>query len=118
MRPIKLAREAFKKLDYEIVYDRDLAPVDDINAVPWFYPLEGDIRKSQTVWDYATVFRMTWLGKTITQNAVWALEKARLVPQGTYGIGEALKTAADALVEGGRKGLFTPMYMVVARKKK
>lgn len=52
---------------------------------------------------------MTWLGKVITQNTVWALEKMRLAPEGTYDVGEALKVAADALVAGGREKLFTPM---------
>jgi hypothetical protein len=55
------------------------------------------------------VFRMTWLGKVITQNTVWALEKLRLAPEGTFDVGEALKIAADALVAGGQEKLFTPM---------
>lgn len=55
------------------------------------------------------VFRMTWLGKVITQNTVWAMEKLRLAPEGTFATGEALKVAADALVAGGAEKLFTPM---------
>jgi sterol 24-C-methyltransferase len=55
------------------------------------------------------VARMTTIGKFFTQNTVWLLEKFRLVPHGTYDVGEALKTAADALVAGGREKLFTPM---------
>jgi len=54
-----------------------------------------------------TVFRMTTLGKAITQNAVWGLEKLGFVPKGTYDVGESLKGAADALVKGGRQKLFT-----------
>lgn len=63
-----------------------------------------------------TVFRMTRLGKIITQNGVWALEKIGMVPKGTFDVGESLKTAADALVAGGRDHLFTPMALWVARK--
>lgn len=55
------------------------------------------------------VARMTWLGKVVTQNSVWLMEKVGLVPVGTYDVGEALKVAADALVAGGREKLFTPM---------
>lgn len=55
------------------------------------------------------VARMTTIGKFFTQNTVWMLEKFGLVPKGTYDVGEALKTAADALVAGGREKLFTPM---------
>lgn len=55
------------------------------------------------------VARMTTVGKFFTQNTVWLLEKLGLVPKGTYDVGEALKTAADALVAGGKEKLFTPM---------
>lgn len=55
------------------------------------------------------VARMTTVGKFFTQNTVWLLEKLGLVPKGTYDVGEALKTAADALVAGGKERLFTPM---------
>ena len=72
---------------------------------------------------------MTWFGKVVTQNSVWAMEKVGLVPKGTHDVGEALKTAgasplppcpaellandgaADALVAGGREKLFTPMMV-------
>lgn len=54
---------------------------------------------------------MTRLGKFVTQNSVWCFEKIGLVPKGTYDVGESLKTAADALVAGGREQLFTPMMV-------
>lgn len=54
---------------------------------------------------------MTTFGKFVTQNAVWGMEKVGLVPKGTHDVGEALKTAADALVAGGREKLFTPMMV-------
>ncbi|KAJ7073957.1 delta-sterol C-methyltransferase [Mycena amicta] len=50
MRPIKLAREALKNVGFEIQPEEDLA--DRPDAVPWYYPLVGDIRKAQTAWDY------------------------------------------------------------------
>ncbi|QRW05489.1 DNA repair and recombination protein RAD22 [Ceratobasidium sp. AG-Ba] len=52
----------------------------------------------------------------ILETTVRLLEMVGLVPKGTYDVGEALKTAADALVRGGQKKLFTPMYLVVSRK--
>jgi sterol 24-C-methyltransferase len=36
---------------------------------------------------------MTTIGKFVTQNTVWGLEKFGLVPKGTHDVGEALKTA-------------------------
>lgn len=47
------------------------------------------------------------MGYTITQNAVWFLEKFGLVPKGTYSVGESLIVAAKALVAGGKTKLFT-----------
>lgn len=114
MRTIENARNALKTVGFEMVHDEDLADRGD--EIPWYYPLEGDIRKCQTLWDAVMVFRMTWLGKVITQNTVWALEKLRLAPEGTFDVGEALKIAADALVAGGQEKLFTPMQLFVCRK--
>ncbi len=61
-------------------------------------------------------WRMTTFGKFVTQNSVRVLEKVGMVPKGTHDVGEALKTAADALVDGGREKLFTPMMLFVCRK--
>ncbi|KAG8721885.1 Delta(24)-sterol C-methyltransferase [Ceratobasidium sp. 394] len=81
--------------------------------ISWYYPLEGDIWKVQTIWDYFAVWRMSWNGKIVTQNTVRILKMIGLAPKGTYiDVGEALKTAADALVLGGQQKLFTPMYLV------
>ena len=41
------------------------------------------------------VIRMTTLGKWFTQTAVWGLEKFKLVPVGTYDVGEALKKVTN-----------------------
>jgi sterol 24-C-methyltransferase len=136
MRTLHEARKALKAVGFEIMHEEDLADRELIHpippsrlrapgpdVIPWYYPLEGEILKAQTLWDseqYAlpfmhvaydaavlTVLRMTTLGKAITQNAVWGLEKLGFVPKGTYDVGESLKGAADALVKGGRQKLFT-----------
>lgn len=54
-----------------------------------------------------TVFRMSNIGKFITQNGVWGMEKLGLVPKGTYDVGESLIKAQLALVKGGQTKLFT-----------
>lgn len=101
MRPIKQAREALKNVGFEIQHEEDLA--DRPDAVQWYYPIEGDIRKAQTAWDYITVWRMSWSGILVTQNFVWVMEKLRFLPKGTYDVGEALKVAAVSLVRGGQQ---------------
>lgn len=49
MRNVANAREALKKVGFTIEHEEDLA--DRPDEVPWYYPLEGDIRKAQTAWD-------------------------------------------------------------------
>ncbi|KAI0058426.1 hypothetical protein BV25DRAFT_1919313 [Artomyces pyxidatus] len=114
MRPLSNARDALKAVGFEIEHEEDLAERPD--AIPWYYPLEGDIRKAQTAWDYFTVWRMSWSGKLVTHNAMHIMELLGFLPKGTWQVGETMKIAADALVKGGQTKLFTPMYMVVSRK--
>jgi sterol 24-C-methyltransferase len=89
-----------------VIKAEDLA--DRPDPIPWYYPLEGDLRKCQTLYDCFTVFRTSKLGQIVTQNGVWALEKVGLVPQGTFEVGESLGLAAAALVEGGQRKVSPP----------
>jgi len=100
MRPLSKSRKAFDAVGFHVEHEEDLAERPD--PVPWYYPLEGDIFKAQTAWDYFTVWRMTWAGKLITHNGLRVLELFGIVPKGTWKVGEALRVAGDALVEGGR----------------
>ena len=90
-----------------VITAEDLA--DRPDAIPWYYPLEGDLRKCQTLYDCLTVFRTSKLGQRVTQNGVWALEKVGLVPKGTFEVGETLRLASAALVEGGQQKVRLPL---------
>lgn len=114
MRSIKTARSALQTVGFKVETDVDLA--DQGDKIPWYYPLEGDIRKCQTLWDVAMCWRMTKVGTFFTQNAVRVMERVGLAPKGTFDVGEALKVAAEALVAGGQAKLFTPMMLFVAQK--
>lgn len=114
MRDIKVTRAALKEVGFSIERDEDLADNDD--PLPWYYPLEGDLRKCQSLWDVFTAWRMTWFGKLTTQTAVSVFERIGLAPKGTHDVGEQLKIAGDALVDGGKTKLFTPMMLFVCRK--
>jgi sterol 24-C-methyltransferase len=100
MRHLKKAREAMVNVGFTIEHEEDLAERPD--EVPWYYPLEGDIWKAQTAWDYFTVWRMSWSGKLVSHTAIRFMEMLNLLPKGTYDVGESLKVAADALVKGGQ----------------
>lgn len=100
MRPISLARQALVNVGFEIEHEEDLAERPD--PVPWYYPLEGDIRKAQTAWDYLTVWRMSWSGKLVSHSAMRVMEFVGMLPKGTCAVGESMKVAGDALVRGGQ----------------
>lgn len=100
MRHLKKAREAMINVGLTIEHEEDLAERPD--EVPWYYPLEGDIWKAQTAWDYFTVWRMSWSGKLVSHTAIKFMEMLNLIPKGTHDVGESLKVAADALVKGGQ----------------
>jgi len=100
MRPLRDARKAFTSVGLKIEHEEDLAERPD--AVPWYYPLEGDLRKAQTPWDLVMVWRTSWSGKIVTHTGLRFLEMLGLVPKGTWEVCETLKIAGDALVKGGQ----------------
>ena len=132
MRPRAQARAALLSVGFVIEHDEDLAERND--EVPWYYPLEGDLRKAQTLWDYVTVFRISRPGRIMTRCFVATLELVGLLPKGTWDISKALEVAARSLVKGGQtkvrsflqcnryfvvdgpSKLFTPMYLVICKK--
>jgi sterol 24-C-methyltransferase len=44
------------------------------------------------------------------------MERLRIAPKGSTQVSALLNKAADALTRGGELGIFTPMYLHVARK--
>ena len=114
MRKTAECIQALKNVGFDVLMNQDLANVGD--AINWYYPLEGDIRKCQTAKDVLTTLAMTKLGRFTTTNFVRVLEKIGLAPKGTVETQKFLETAADALVAGARKNLFTPMFFFVAKK--
>lgn len=101
MRTVSSSLAALKTVGFEILHQEDLAERPD--PVQWYYPLEGDWRKAQTMWDMFTCWRTSWSGRLVTHNMLWVLEKIGVAPKGTCEVGETLIVALEALVEGGQK---------------
>lgn len=114
MVKISEALQAIKNAGFELESHEDLA--DRPDPIPWYYPLAGDFKMMGSLWDIPTIFRMTKIGRGITNKFVGALEYLSLAPKGTQRTATSLALAADCLVAGGREKLFTPMYLMVARK--
>ena len=105
---------AIEAAGFELEFNEDLA--DRKDPKPWYYPLNGDLRMVSSLRDLVTVGRMTRVGKTVAHGFVGGLEYVGLAPQGTKKTADSLGRAADCLVAGGKEKLFTPMYLMIARK--
>ena len=55
-------------------------------------------------------------GCNLTHAMVGVLEAVRLAPPGSQSVSSFLVKGADALVAGGKAGIFTPMFYTLARK--
>ncbi|KAF9914993.1 Delta(24)-sterol C-methyltransferase [Lobosporangium transversale] len=114
MVTIEECHRALEAVGFNIEKAQNMGATDD--EIEWYYPLEGDIRKANTFWDYLTVLRATTVGRAVTTYMVQALEAVGLAAPGSSKVSTVLQLGADSVLEGARMGIFTPMYLFVARK--
>ncbi|WP_420438360.1 sterol methyltransferase [Candidatus Palauibacter sp.] len=93
---------------FELLAARDLAFESDPQT-PWYRSLQGRDLSLRSI-------PRTPIGRALTNLALRAGEKLRVVPEGARAVSTFLNRAADALVEGGETGIFTPMFYFLARK--
>lgn len=98
--------DALKQAGFEVIWDKDLAAD---SPIPWYLPLDKSHFSLSS-------FRLTAVGRFVTRNMVMALEYTGLAPKGSQRVQAFLEKAAEGLVDGGRKEIFTPMYFFLARK--
>lgn len=114
MEKIPVALDAMREAGFALETAEDLADKGD--ARPWYWPLSGDFRMMDSVYDFLTILRLTKVGRGAVHKFVGVLEWGGLVPTGTQRTADRLAFAADNLVEGGKEKLFTPMFLMVGRK--
>ncbi len=114
MCKVQEALDAIKDSGFEMLHHEDLA--DRPDPSPWYWPLSGELRYIQSAGDIFTIVRMTKWGRFVAHSLAGALETIGLAPAGTKKTADSLALAADCLVAGGKEHLFTPMYLMVARK--
>ena len=100
--------DALRTVGFEVLETRDLAEQSG-PSIPWYQPLVGSGLS-------LAGFRSSSIGRSVTTGSLRALEALRIVPQGTVRVSKTLNLCAAALAEAGRLGIFTPMYLVHARK--
>jgi len=100
--------DVMKDAGFEILSATDQAAESD-PSTPWYMALQGrDV-------SLASLARIP-AGRRFTTAMTRVLERLRIAPPGTTEASELLNVAADSLVEGGESGIFTPMFLVHARK--
>ena len=100
--------DALRMAGFELLEVSDRAPESDPQT-PWYRALQGrDLRLSS--------IPRTPIGRALTNLTLRIGEKLRVVPEGATAVSTLLNAAADALVEGGKAGVFTPMFFFLARK--
>ena len=100
--------DAVKSAGFEILSATDQAAEGDPRT-PWYMALQGrDV-------SLASLARVP-AGRRFTAGLTGVLEKVGIAPNGTGEAAELLNIAADSLVEGGEMGIFTPSFLVHARK--
>ncbi|TPX61566.1 hypothetical protein SpCBS45565_g07222 [Spizellomyces sp. 'palustris'] len=105
-----------KTLGFEVVEYCDLAsseaPLKEAQD-PWYLPLQGSYSLNL---EQLHRWRMTPLGRWMTDKMVLTMETLRMAPSGTRKVSSLLNLAADALVKAGQQEIFTPMFFFLVRK--
>ena len=100
MVKISEALRAIKAAGFELEFHEDLAQRDD--AIPWYYPIAGEMKYVRSIGDFFTVFRMTKLGRGAVHKLIGGLEAVGVAPHGTQKTADSLAVAADSLVAGAK----------------
>ncbi len=101
--------QTIQRAGFEIIEAVDLQAEQGDPRTPWYMALQGrDLSFSS--------WARTPAGRAFTANFTKLLERLRIAPQGTSDTAEFLNVAADALVESGELEIFTPSFLVHARK--
>lgn len=100
--------DALRTVGFEVLETRDLT-LQTGPSIPWYQPLVG------SGISFAG-FRSSRIGRSVIRGTLKVLEALRVVPQGSVRVADTLNLCAVAMVEAGRLGIFTPMYLIHARK--
>ncbi|CAH1423856.1 unnamed protein product [Lactuca virosa] len=106
IRSTRQCLAALKEAGFEVIWEKDLAKD---SPLPWYLPLDTSHFSLNS-------FRLTAIGRFFTKNMVMALEYVGLAPKGSQRVQSFLEKAAEGLVAGGKKEIFTPLYFFLARK--
>ncbi|KAI9667973.1 MAG: hypothetical protein M1821_000793 [Bathelium mastoideum] len=101
----------------ELEVHKDFAiDTNGLDCAPWYWPMGRDLRYAQTIWDLILTLKKSRWGVMIVSAILGLLALLRIAPTGAKKTLDTMGQGADALIEAGKQGIFTPMYLLVARK--
>ncbi|MBK8592432.1 MAG: methyltransferase domain-containing protein [Sandaracinaceae bacterium] len=101
--------DAVRKAGLVVEDSTDLAQSGDAST-PWYLPLEGERGLN------FTSVRRSAPGRFVSNRMIGLFEQLKVIPEGSKAVSDMLNVGADALIQGGRAGIFTPCFFVLARK--
>ncbi len=100
--------QALVAAGFELIEARDLAPESHPDT-PWYLPITGEELNLSGL-------GRTRIGRMLITQALRIMERVGLAPKGVSDLHGLLDRTADWLAEGGRTGVFTPLYFFLAKK--
>ena len=96
MRTWRQTTEAARKVGFKVIEERDLA-----------------ISPAGEWWSRLKVGKLQY---KLNHLVISVLAKMMVLPKSMVDVHHMLVSVANSLVEGGERGIFSPMYMVVMQK--
>ena len=101
---------ALETVGFQVIEGKDRALVDNGSVTPWYQPMEA---RGKTL---GNALRRLPLGRRAFIGASRLAESLGVFPKGSGEVIKLLDRTAKAYVQGGRAGIFTPLYCFLARK--
>lgn len=105
----KEVNSALESVGFEILEAHDRAVIEE-TSTPWYSPMES--RKGSV----GNFFRRTPIGRAVVQWTIRLSESVGLFPRHSHRVVQMMDRTAEAYVNGGKEGVFTPLYCFLARK--
>lgn len=100
--------QALKEAGFTLIHHEDYG-IFNQGDIPWWQPLRPNGFSLATL-------RSSEFGGQLIHSSLSILEFLRLVPKGTASVAQMLAQGGSALASAGEEGLFTPSFLILARK--
>lgn len=101
---------ALEAAGFQVIESKDRAVAETGPTIPWYQPM---LTQRSTL---GNALRRTPLGRKTFIGASRLAEVVRVFPKGAADVVGLMDRTANAYVDGGRTGIFTPLYCFLARK--